>query len=414
MEAIICREGEPGMRLNANVQTELEQEKIWTRDFLFICLANFFVFLGFQMTLPTIPLFVKELGGTDQLVGFIVGIFTFSALLLRPYAGHALDSKGRGFVYLVGLGIFIVSIAMFGFITSIVLLFVVRIIQGVGWGFSTTAGGTVATDLVPAKRRGEGLGYFGLSGNLALAIGPSLGLTLIGVMSFSTLFLICAVCGLVAFLLASKIRYNQVKPKQKSANVTFDFYEKTAVRPSLLIFFITATFGGIATFLPLYAYEKDISGIELYFLVYAVFLMISRTFAGRIYDRKGHLYVFLPGAFLILLAMLLLAWLPNLSVLLIAGCVYGFGFGCVQPALQAWAVEKAAANRKGMANATFFSFFDLGIGIASILFGQMAYLLGYASIYYASAGSVLVSILLYVFLYYREKNQKGRKRKEFQ
>lgn len=126
------------------------------------------------MTIPTIPLFVKDLGGSDQMVGMIVGIFTFSALLIRPYAGHALESKGRGYVYLIGLAIFVLSVGAFAFTASMLFLIIIRIIQGVGWGFSTTAGGTVATDLIPPKRRGEGMGYFGLSGNIALSFGPSL------------------------------------------------------------------------------------------------------------------------------------------------------------------------------------------------------------------------------------------------
>ncbi|MFP3359584.1 MFS transporter, partial [Planococcus sp. SIMBA_143] len=89
------------------MNAQSSSDKIWTKDFFLICLANFFIFLGFQMTLPTLPLFVNELGGSDQLIGIIVGIFTFSALLLRPYAGHALDSKGRRFVYMTGLAIFV-------------------------------------------------------------------------------------------------------------------------------------------------------------------------------------------------------------------------------------------------------------------------------------------------------------------
>ncbi|WP_164217118.1 MFS transporter [Virgibacillus sp. YIM 98842] len=386
------------LRTESN-QTAVKPDKIWTRDFVFICLANFFVFFGFQMTLPTIPLFVKELGATDQFVGVIVGIFTFSALLLRPYAGHALESKGRQFVYMFGLAVFVLSVGSFAFITSIALLIIMRIIQGVGWGFSTTAGGTIATDLIPPKRRGEGMGYFGLSGNLALAFGPSLGLTLVGVISFTQLFLICAACGLVAFLLSSRIRYKKaVPPEHRTAAVKFDIFEKTAIQPSVLLFFITFTFGGIATFLPLHAIEKGVAGIESYFLVYALFLMLSRTFAGRIYDRKGHTYVFPPGTILIFAAMLLLAWLPSTTVLLIAAALYGMGFGTVQPALQAWAVDKAPGNRKGMANATFFSFFDLGIGIGAIVFGQLAYLFNYGIIYVVSAVSVIISLLVYMYL----------------
>ncbi|WP_010648514.1 MFS transporter [Oceanobacillus massiliensis] len=375
------------------------QDKIWTREFLFICFANFFVFLGFQMTLPTIPLFVKELGGSDQMVGMIVGIFTFSTLLMRPTAGHALESKGRGFVYMIGLTIFVLSVGAYAFTASIFLLIIIRMVQGVGWGFSTTAGGTIATDLIPPKRRGEGMGYFGLSGNLALAFGPSLGLTLTGIISFRDLFLICAAFGFIAFLFSTKIRYKEVdQSAHKTSTVKFDIFEKTALQPSILLFFITVAFGGIATFLPLHAIDQNVSGIQLYFLVFAIFLMLSRTFAGQIYDRRGHLYIFLPSTLLIFISMLLLSWLPNTATMLTAAALFGLGFGGVQPALQAWAVNEAPADRKGMANATFFSFFDLGVGIGAIAFGQFASYFGYASIYAASAVSVLASMFIYLYL----------------
>ncbi|WP_058308415.1 MFS transporter [Gracilibacillus massiliensis] len=374
-------------------------ERIWTKDFIFICFANFFIFLGFQMTLPTIPLFVQDLGGSDQMIGIITGVFTFSALLVRPNAGHALESLGRKFVYLLGLAIFVLSVGSFAFITSVVFLFLMRFVQGVGWGYSTTATGTIATDLIPPKRRGEGMGYFGLSGNLALAFGPSLGLFLYGYISFTWLFLIAASLGIVALLLATQINYKKVeKPSETENKKKFDIFEKSAIEPSLLLFFITTTFGGIASFLPLYTAQQNVAGIEWYFLLFAFFLMISRAFAGRLYDRYGHISVFLPGTVSILIAMLLLVWLPNSFILFVAASMYGLGFGAVQPALQAWAVDKAAVNRKGMANATFFSFFDLGVGTGAIAFGQIAFLLGYSYIYLASAISIVFSITLYIYL----------------
>jgi MFS family permease len=205
---------------------ERPKEKIWTRDFILILFANFFIFLGFQMTLPTIPLFVEELGGNDQLIGFVVGIFTFSALLLRPYAGHSLESKGRGFVYLLGLAIFVVSVGSFGFATSIAFLFVMRVIQGVGWGFSTTASGTIATDLIPANRRGEGMGYFGMAGNLAMAFGPSLGLAFTGMISFKQFFLICAGFGLIALMLSSRVKYKKVDQRQGKPPANWIYMKK--------------------------------------------------------------------------------------------------------------------------------------------------------------------------------------------
>ncbi|HZH61562.1 MAG TPA: MFS transporter, partial [Metabacillus sp.] len=342
----------------------------------------------------------------DQLIGVVVGIFTFSALLVRSYAGHALESKGRKFVYLTGLLIFIIAVGSYGFFPTIAFLFFMRFIQGIGWGFSTTASGTIASDIIPPKRRGEGMGYYGLSGNIALAFGPSLGLTLAGVLSYKELFIICAILGLVAFLLSSKIRYKTIEKTQKvTKKEKWDFYEKSALKPALLLFFITVTFGGIASFLPLYTAHKGIAGIQWYFLVFALALMASRTFAGKLYDLKGHRAIFIPGTVLIAIAMILLAWLFNTTVLLVAAVLYGIGFGSVQPALQAWSIEKAPIHRRGMANATFFSSFDLGVGIGALLFGQIGHLFGYHTIYLVSAFSVCISIILYVYLLSKERSK---------
>ncbi|WP_407407350.1 MFS transporter [Peribacillus sp.] len=375
-------------------------ERIWTRDFVMICLANLCIFMGFQMTMPTIPLFVEQLGGDDRLVGAVLGVFTFSALLIRPFAGKMLETKGRRSIFLIGLAIFAFSVGSFGFMGSIGLLFLMRIVQGVGWGLSSTASGTIASDIIPAKRRGEGMGYYGLSGNLALALGPTLGLFLVTVLPFQQLFLICSLLGILAMIMASLITYQKVErdPIAALSAKRFDIYEKSALQPSLLIFFISVTFGGIATFLPLYTAEKGVSGIQWYFLLYALALMVTRLFSGRLYDRRGHRAIFVPSALLIMSGMLLLAWMPGESVLYIAAVLYGMGFGSVQPALQAWSIEKTAPNRKAMANATYFSFFDLGVGIGAIVFGQIGYLFGYRSIYVTAAFSILISIMVYLWI----------------
>lgn len=385
-------------------------DKIWTRDFIFVCLSNFFIFAGFQMTLPTLPLFVNELGGNDEFIGLIVGVFTFSALLIRPWAGHVLETVGRRGVFLAGLAIFVVSVGSFAFTSSIILLFIMRIIQGLGWGLSTTAVGTIATDLIPPKRRGEGMGYYGLAGNVAMAFGPALGLTLVVVLDFSKTFTIAALGGLIALIIAFFIRYKpieRVKTKSKKMNIV----EKSALAPSILLFFLTMTFGGIASFLPLYTAQEGIKGIELYFTVFAFSVMITRTFAGKLYDIKGHKAIYIPSSLLILAAMLDLALLENEWMLLSAAFLFGTGFGSVQPALQAWAVQDAPANRKGMANATFFSFFDLGVGFGAIFFGLIASWFGYRDIYFASALSVSISIVVYLIMLKRS-NAGGHHQKE--
>lgn len=379
--------------------------KIWTRDFVFVCFANFFIFLGFQMTLPTIPLFVEHLGGNDQLIGIVVGIFTFSALLIRPWAGHALETKGRRFIYLLGLAIFVISVGSYALVAGLFFLFTMRIVQGAGWGLSTTAGGTVATDLIPPHRRGEGMGYFGLSGNIAMAFGPALGLALVPLIGFHYLFLICAALGAAAFLFAAFLHYKPVIATEQPNSVRqkkWDLYEKSALKPSLLLFFITVTFGGIATFLPLYAIQEGVKGMEWYFFFFAISLMLSRTFGGRLYDRRGIRAVFVPGTLAIIFAMILLTFLAHEWMLITAAIFYGLGFGMIQPALQAWAVNKAPSDRKGMANATFFSLFDLGVGLGAMLFGFIPSFFGYSGIYATSALSVSISLILYLIFMKKE------------
>ena len=324
-------------------------------------------------------------------------------------SGHVLESLGRRIVFLIGLLVFVISVGSYAFTGSLVVLFLMRVVQGLGWGMSTTAVGTIATDLIPQKRRGEGMGYFGLAGNLAMAFGPALGLLIIAIFDFTSMFLIAAAAGLISFTVASFIRYKPANkiPVEKRK---WDFFEKTALMPSVLLFFITMVFGGIATFLPLYAEQLGIEGIEWYFVVFAFSLMIVRAFAGRIYDRRGHKAIFLPGAFLILVAMIDLTLLSNQFMLLLAAVLFGMGFGSVQPALQAWAVNEAPLHRKGMANATFFSFFDLGVGLGAMFFGLIASTFGYADIYLTAGISVIISMIIY--LIYLKRSSTVQKHQE--
>lgn len=384
-----------------------EKSRIWTKDFIIIVIANFFIFTSFQMTLPTLPLYVQEIGSNETWVGIIVGIFTFSALLIRPFGGKLLDTTGRAPVFLIGLAILVLSLYSLAISTTILILVIVRIVQGVGWGLSNTASGTIASDLVPKDRRGEGLGFFGLSGNLALAIGPALGLFLVDHIAFSTLFIICGSLTLIALVLALNVRYVKPEPLtdseiQEDADTAerFNFIEKRALPASALLFFITFTFGGIATFLPAYTFQQGFQShyIQIYFVLYALALVTTRFFAGRIYDRRGLPIVFIPGIVLIISGLTLLAIL-NSPVYLFAGAIlYGLGFGTVQPALQASAINSTPIRKRGMANATYFSAFDLGVGLGAITFGLVAQYADYSSIYWISAGSGVLSLLLFFIL----------------
>ncbi|MGI9862035.1 MFS transporter [Moorella naiadis] len=367
---------------------------LWTRDFILLSLANLFVFTGFQMLMPTLPKYVAALGGNSLVVGFTIGIFTISAVLVRPWLGREMDRRGRRGIYLFGLLIFVLAVLAYSMATSILFLLLLRLIHGVGWGGSTTAGGTMVTDVLPPQRRAEGMGYYGLFSNLAMAIAPALGLALLEQTSFQILFLTSAALALAAALVVSRVKVPPVAGQGGSPPALF---EPRAWRPSLIAFFLTISYGGVVTFLTLYAAERNIANIGLFFTFYAAALMLIRPFAGMVADRSGPAPILIPGLLATALATLLLSLAGSLQVFLMAGVLYGLGFGSVQPTLQAMAVADVAPNRRGAANGTFFSAFDLGIGLGSTLLGAVAQFTGFAGMYALaslfSLGGLIVFLL---------------------
>ncbi len=366
---------------------------LWTRDFILLSLANLFVFTGFQMLMPTLPKYVAALGGNSLVVGLTIGIFTISAVLVRPWLGREMDRRGRRGIYLLGLLIFVLAVLAYSLATSILILLFLRLIHGAGWGGSTTAGGTMVTDVLPPQRRAEGMGYYGLFSNLAMAIAPALGLVLLEQAGFKILFLTSAALALAAALVVSRVK---VPPVASQGGPPPALFEPRAWHPSLIAFFMTISYGGVVTFLTLYAAERNITNIGLFFTFYAVALMLIRPFAGMVADRRGPALVVVPGLLATALATLLLSLAGNFHVFLIAGVLYGLGFGSVQPTLQAMAVAGVAPNRRGAANGTFFSAFDLGIGLGSTLLGAVAQFTGFAGMYAAASLFSLVGLIVFL------------------
>jgi MFS family permease len=165
-----------------------------------------FIFLGFQMLLPVLPVYSAKLGGADTWAGLVVGIFTFSAVIMRPIAGRLLDQKGRKGVFFYGLGVFILCTLAYNWVPSVLLLLVLRFLHGFGWGASGTATSTIASDLIPKQRFAEGMGYFGLTSTLSMAVGPALGLSIMNGYGFNTVFNLSAVTVFIAILIALPIK----------------------------------------------------------------------------------------------------------------------------------------------------------------------------------------------------------------
>ena len=370
--------------------------KLWTKNFILILVANFAVYIGFYMLLPTLPIYVKILSGEETLSGFAMGVFLVSAVLIRPFAGRAVDTRGRKGIFLLGLIIFFLCSLVFNWVHTLLFLFLFRFIQGFGWGYCNTASGAIAADIIPKTRLAEGMGYFGLSMSIAMGLAPALALFIIGKYSFNLMFYVSAFAVVLATLLAIFMNYHN--PKKDKAEVKPVLIEKAALRPSLVAFFVTLNYSSVLSFLALYGQHLNIPNIGLFFTVYAISITISRPLFGRIADKRGYDIVMIPGLMIISLTMLILFKAQSLPAFILAGIIYGCGFGAVQPTLQAMSVLNVPPNRRGAATGTYFTFFDLGVGLGSILWGVVAHAIGYSLMYLLVIIPTLAALTIYLVL----------------
>lgn len=389
----------------------VKREPLWTKEFVALILANLCMFLGFQMLIPTLPVYVKEIGGTSSNIGFVVGMFTVAALFVRPLTGNALQKFSKKIILMIGTAICLLAMGSYLFASTVFLLLAVRILHGAGFGITTTTYGTVVSDLIPQARRGEGMGYFGLSGTIAMALGPLIGLWLMQTYNFTILFLCALSCTIVSLILTKllQIKKSPQPPKQTSGTFLDGFIERKALLPSLLILCITLMYGGIGSFITLFATEVGIADISL-FLFNALAIAVTRPFSGKLYDAKGHSFVIIPGVIITFAGIILLSYTTTIPSLIIAAACYGSGFGAIQPALQAWMIDRVAPHRRGVATATFFSAFDLGIGAGAIIFGFIAHFTNCATVYRYS--SLLLIAFLFIYITSVKKQKHGDKNTE--
>lgn len=367
------------------------QQRLWTGTFIKMTLASLLLFTSFYFLIPTLPLFVAELGGSESQVGIVIGIFTLSAVVIRPLVGGLLDRVGRRVFVLLGLLVFALTMLLYNWIGAIAWLILLRIFHGVSWATSTTSIGTAVTDVIPVQRRGEGMGWYGLAMTVGMALGPMIGVAIIDRSSFHMLFLTAMFLGMAAFFLA----LNTAMPfkRHPAAGRGIVLFEKSVVPMMVLTFFLTVTYGGITSFLPLFAEVIEVNA-GTFFLVYAIMLTAIRPIAGKLSDRFGEGLVLVPGVAVMILALVTLTMATGTLGVVATAVLYGIGFGAVQPILQAATIRLAAPDRKGVANASFFTAFDLGIGLGTVLLGYISEAYGFRTLFGVCAVSAVIGLLV--------------------
>lgn len=376
----------------SNMDSDLppQAERLWTREFLLFILSNFFFFIAFYCLLPTMPLFTMHLGGADSIVGAVAGVFSVTAVLVRFWAGQAVDSGNRRTIYYTALLVFTLTFMLYHLAGAILPLLAMRVLHGLTWGVLTTAIGTFVADIVPALRRGEGMGYFGGSTSLAMVIGPALGLRLLGSFAFNGLFTASALVAVLGFALTLVIRI----PPGHNAGKRVGWHgivERSALSPSLIMILAGVIYGTVLIFIALYAGQYRLGSGSAFFIVFATVLLLFRPVCGRLFDRFGPAAVLPPGLLLCAAAVILLGIYHAAPALWLAGLLLGLGFGAVQPSLQAMVINRVPPQRRGAATGTLMSAMDLGIGLGAAAMGVIADHWGYNIMFLSSAISGIVA-----------------------
>ena len=369
---------------------------LWTRDFAIHTLSYLLVFSGFYFLLPTLPFYVvNDLGQDESRVGYIIGIYALSALLIRPIAGYALDAYDRKKVYLWSLLVYVLISGLYIWVDTYVSLLILRILHGLSWGVITNGGITIASDLVPVKRRGEGISYFSLSITLSMAIGPLLGLSILEKSNFQMLFISTLIIAILALALALLVSYT--KPPRTTRKIGWDsVFEKKVLHITLVMLITAVTYGGLMSFITLYAEEVAITNIPLVFLIYAAGVACLRPFSGQFMDKRGP-GILILGSFLITIFGYILLSQTKTEYLFLLSCfITGVGNGLIMPTVLTMTANLVEADRRGVANSTIYSATDMGIGLGSIILGYVAKIVGIGTMFLL-AGLLLILPLTYFF-----------------
>ncbi|KAA9016934.1 MFS transporter [Niallia endozanthoxylica] len=388
----------------------MNTSKLWTKDFIIMSASTFFGSLTFYLLITTLTVYaIEEFHASQSMAGLVSSIFVVGALVSRIFAGKYIEIIGRKKMLYGGLFLFLIVMLLYFIVENMNVLLFIRFIHGAAFGVFTTAIATIIMDIIPNERRGEGISYFSLSITLAMAVGPFLGLYISEQGSFTIIFAACTLFSLIStiILLFVHIPEGDITEEQLDAMKGFklkDFFEIKAVPISIIIAIMGFAYSGILSFINSYAKEINlIEAASFFFLVYAVFILVSRPFTGRLLDKRGDNIVMYPALILFVIGLVTLSQANQGFILLLAGALIGLGFGTMNSCCQAIAIKESPRHRVGLATSTFYVFMDSGVGFGPYLLGFIIPIVGFRGLYFTLAVVVFASIFLYYVLHGKKK-----------
>ena len=388
---------------------EVTQDRLFTRDYIFVCIAAFMMSFSFFILVPTLPMYLKDTFGiSPALVGVVLSCYVIAVLSIRPMTGFIADTLPRKRVYIVSYAIFVTSFLGYFFITKTLALFILlRVLHGFSFGMLTTAGNTLVIDVMPSSRRGEGLGYYGVTNNLAMAFGPMVGLFVISSGNYTLLFLTSLITGSIGLVLGALVRAPRKILEKAEFKLSADrFFLKEGIRACFAFFLLAIPYGMTTSYMALYAAASGIThNAGLFFTVMAAGLITSRLNSGKRVDRGFvtetiivGICIALVGGFGEAILSTISAWniAAGYATYFLTAFLFGYGYGTMFPAYNTLFINLAPNSRRATANATYLTGWDVGIGSGMLLGG---YISEYGYLYCYMLGAVLIFVALLFFKY---------------
>lgn len=362
---------------------------------LFASLGAFF--LSMSMLLPTLPLYVRDLGGSPVEVGLVMGVFSLGVLVVRPIVGRAVDTRGRRAMIVLGSLIVVAMAPLYLAFASVAALIGIRLVHGAGLSAYTTASTTLAADLAPPERRTEFLGWISTSSILSFAIGPPVGIALVERLGYRALFLAVGAAAGLSAVFGAFLRGARHEPDPDGrADYRAAILRREVIVPTVTLLLVTMSHGGAFTFLPLLLEERLAFNLGYFFLAYSMASLLVRVVAGRLSRSIGDGPMIWGGLAIYAAGMALLPLVHGVPSMLAAALLFGVGFGAYQPAVYGLVANAATDRTRGMVFSFFLAAFDLGIALGGLAAGPFVAQAGIPAMLTAFAVVPLASAAIFV------------------
>lgn len=377
--------------------------KIFTRDFVLSFFTQFISSIVFCMLIPTIPIYLLQFAAKESEIGFLVGMISVSALILRPFVGRGLLTIPEKTFMLVGALIYTVSCLAYLIAAPFWPLLAVRVLHGVGLALFSTASFTFAVSIIPEAHRGQLISIFYLANNLALALGPYVGMVLINHFSFVVLFSACAALSLCALTMTTKMRKRVSVPPGQKEEAGGSFLSREALPAATIALMTNMIWGTLSAFIPLYALKHGLANPGIFFVFMAATIILGRSCGGRLLDIWGREKIILPCLMLIIAGLILLVFSESLTMFILVAVVLGMGWSLLFPSLLILAIEQAGPAH-GPAMGTFTALADLGMGLGPMIMGSILQITSYPVMF---SCLILTAVINFLFFYFVVGKKQG-------